>query len=104
YVPHLGSKCKPVGRSFRRFRGLPMRSILFLLGKFRENLLNALYSFESTFRYLERRPSVLAAEALATAPNGAVPLMRPAVEDPALSVADRTIHGCVLQVGKSNSR
>jgi hypothetical protein len=44
-----------------------MGSILFLLRKFRENLLNALYSFEGTFRYLERRPSVLAGEALATA-------------------------------------
>jgi hypothetical protein len=44
-----------------------MGSILFLLRKFRENLLNALYSFEGTFRYLERRPSVPAGEALATA-------------------------------------
>jgi len=72
-----------------------MGSILFLLGKFRENLLNALYSVESTFRYLERRPSVLAGKALATAPYGAVWLMRPAVEDLALSIADRTIHGWV---------
>jgi len=78
-----------------------MGSILVLLGEFRENLLNALYSFESTFRYLERCPSVFAGEALATAPYGAVWPVRPAVEDLALSVADRTIHWCVLQVGRN---
>jgi hypothetical protein len=80
-----------------------MGSILFLLRKFRENLLNALYSFESPFRYLERRPSVLAGEALATAPYGAVWLMRPAVEDFALFCADRAIHGDGCSKKRRNS-
>src|SRR5208283_5174029 len=89
--PSFAWKYKPVGRSFRRLRGLPIGGILVSLRQFRDNRLYSLHSLISTLQHLIGCPTMPAAVALTTPVHRAV-CMRSAVDNSAASGAERAVH------------